>query len=146
MKKNPAINIWESKAKKVYQDGLKLFKDGMQGLEVMAGKTLEVGKIKLSNQQAVNRLKNLFSDLGHRVYDVVAQASQNSPIRITPDIQNFIEQIKKLQNYVDHNIRKLKHLTTVEGTQKAMSVKSRAAKATHKTGSRSKPKSKKKTK
>lgn len=112
---------WESKAKEVYQEGLKLFKEGVQGLEVMAGKTLEVGKIKLANQQALNKIRGLFGDLGQRVYDLVNSAANSGNFKVSPEIINFVEQIKKLQNYVESNIRKLKHLSTVEQTRRSVS-------------------------
>ena len=135
---------WESKAKEVYRDGMKFFKEGVQGLEIMAGKTLEVGRIKLANQQAISRIRGLFTDLGQRVFDSLIHASKNSSFKITPDIQKFVEQIKKWQHFIESNIRNLKHLSTVEGSQKTKGSRTPVKKTKTKSKVAIKPKSKSK--
>ncbi len=136
---NEKLKLWEKRARQVYKDSLKIFKDGFHGLEVITGKTVEVGKIKIANQQAVNRIRTLFADLGQRVYESVAK-QRKDVLRITPDIAGFVAQIKKVQNFVESNVSKLKHLTTVNEVSRRSSRPSKV-KAKSKTNARSTKKS-----
>jgi hypothetical protein len=143
-KSNDNLKVWENRAKQVYQESLKIFREGFHGLEVITGRTVEVGKIKIANQQAVNRIRNLFADLGQRVYETVTKQRQDV-LRITPDIKGFVLQIKKVQHFVEDNVKKLRHMTTADEMKKKPARRSPAKKkAVAKKPVRRKPAKKKK--
>lgn len=104
------LTIWEGKAKQVYTDSLKLMRDGIHGLEVVAEKTMEVTRIKLANQKAIREIKLLFSDLGQRVYDIMMREQARS-LHITPDLSGFVQRIQQLQQFIEKNLNQLRHVT-----------------------------------
>lgn len=114
MNDNENWKSWEIKAKGVYKDSLALVKQSLKGLEVVAGKTVEVTKVKLDSQRALARIKNLFMELGQRVYDVVLH-QKSSTVTLNADIISFVEEIKKLKKSIEDNVRKMDHLTVVDG-------------------------------
>src|SRR3990167_9230758 len=97
MDSNQIVRGLENTAKNVYRDGLKLIQQSIQGLEVIAEKTVEVTKVKVANQKATNQIKHLFMGLGQRVYDSLRSRSKGY-LRVTQEINFFISKIKKLQN------------------------------------------------
>jgi len=103
---------WEDRVKDVYGESIQLMREGFHGLEVMATKTVEVGRIKLANQKALQRMRSLFMDLGQRVYEAITSRERIFN-RLTPDIDTFVEQIKKLQGFIEANLGRLRHVTTV---------------------------------
>lgn len=111
------LKTWEKKARQVYQESLNLMRDGIHGLEVMAGKTMEVTRIKIANQKALHTIRSLFTELGQRAYDALRHQTKGA-IRITPDISSFAAQIRKLQQAIDDNLEKLRHITTVSSKSK----------------------------
>lgn len=123
---------WESKAKEVYQDSVKFFKEGMVGLEVMAGKTIEVSRLKLANQKSLYRLKTLFFELGQRVSEAINKSTADS-IKITSDMVAYVKQIQQLQKTIEANVNRLKHVTIVGDKVKG---KSKSAKVRRKKKSR----------
>lgn len=139
---------WENKAKEVYQDGLKVLKEGLMGLEVVAGKTIEVTKLKIANQKSLSKIKNLFVDLGQRVFD--AGVNRMGMIKLTPDMAEIMEQIKKNQALIEKNMAQLKKVSTTVNhsseetpskSKKADKVKKQAKKAKS-TAKKSPPKKK----
>lgn len=110
--KKDLLQEWEKKARDIYSESLKLAREGLHGLEVMASKTVEVTRLKISNQKAIEQLKNLFMELGQRVYDTVTRGGSKQVV-LTPDMASFIQQIKKVQGMVEKNLNHLRHLTTV---------------------------------
>lgn len=126
------MNEWESKAKEVYQDSVKFLKEGMVGLEVMAGKTIEVSRLKLANQKSLYRLKTLFFELGQRVSEAINKSSADT-IKITSDMVAYVKQIQQLQKTIESNVNHLKHVTIVGDKVKG---KSKSAKVRRKKKSR----------
>lgn len=104
---------WEAKAKEVYQDSVKFLKEGMVGLEVMAGKTIEVSRLKLANQKSLYRLKTLFFELGQRASEAINKSTADS-IKITSDMAAYVKQIQQLQKTIESNVNRLRHVTIVE--------------------------------
>jgi hypothetical protein len=107
------LKNWEARAKGVYNETLQFVREGIHGLEVMAGKTVEVTKLRLANQQALHRIRILFTELGQRIYNLVLHQRSEYPLKVPADILNFVDQIKKLQASVEENINRLRHLTTI---------------------------------
>lgn len=126
------MNEWESKAKEVYQDSVKFLKEGMVGLEVMAGKTIEVSRLKLANQKSLYRLKTLFFELGQRASEAINKSSTDA-IKITSDMAAYVKQIQQLQKTIEANVSRLQHVTIVG---KKVKEKSKSAKVRRKKKSR----------
>ncbi|MBX7148231.1 hypothetical protein K1X76_04035 [bacterium] len=100
-------------AKRAYATGLKVVKDSFKGMEVVAGKTMEVTKLNLKNQKNLKMIESLFLDLGQRIYNIASHQADKT-IPITADIQSFIDQIKRLHGQVEQNTDKLKTISTVK--------------------------------
>lgn len=125
-RKGNVANKWEDRVRDVYGESLKLMHEGFHGLEVMAAKTVEVGRIKLANQKALQRMRGLFMDLGQRVYEAITSRERIFS-RLTPDITAFVEQIKKLQGFIEGNLGRLRHVTTVTPSARKTRIKKRPA-------------------
>lgn len=106
------IQNWEKKAKKVYSESIKIMREGFHGLEVMAGRTMEITRIKLANQKSLQSIRMLFTELGQRVFDMLRNP-ENGSLKITPDISLFIDQIRKLQSSIEENLERLRDVTIV---------------------------------
>lgn len=117
MDRKQIVRGLENTAKNVYRDGLKIIQQGIQGLEVIAEKTVEVTKLKVSNQKAANQIKHLFMGLGQRVYNSLLAQSKGY-LRITQEVNFFIDKIKKLQSVIESNLSHLRHLTTVQAANR----------------------------
>jgi|SRR3989338_2495789 len=131
MDRNQIVRGLENTAKNVYRDGLKLIQQSIQGLEVIAEKTVEVTKVKVANQKATNQIKHLFMGLGQRVYDSLRSRSKGY-LRVTQEINFFISKIKKLQSVIESNLGHLRHLTTVQAASHGATKNTRRKKTIHK--------------
>lgn len=120
--KTDVVQTWENRVRDVYGESMKLMREGFHGLEIMATKTVEVGRIKLANQRALQRMRGLFMDLGQRVYDAITSRERIFS-RLTPDITTFVEQIKKLQGFIEGNLGRLRHVTTVNPQRRTTASK-----------------------
>lgn len=113
---NEVFKYWEEKAKEAYKESLHFIREGFHGLEVMAEKTMEVTKVKLANQKALSQIKTLFSELGQRVFNNLDQQKNKTQIKVTPELESFVEQIKSLQERVEKNLADLAHATTMDSS------------------------------
>lgn len=122
---------WERKARRVYKEGLAFFKEGFHGLEIMAEKTLEVSRLRIANQKTMLKIRQLFSDLGHRVYDE-ALSRRSLLTGLSRDAMALIERIRGLQKDVEGNNEVLRHATAVSNQQSTKSSVPRRKKAAKK--------------
>lgn len=130
---NETLKLIEKKARQVYKDSMRIFREGVKGLEVVADKTVEATKIRLANQKALHAIRSLFADLGNRVYDAIPY-QKNGFIKITPDISAFAEQITRFQRMIESNVGKLKKFSAVGHAPKpAAKKKSRVSPQRRKT-------------
>lgn len=120
--KTDVVQTWENRVKDVYGESMKLMREGFHDLEIMATRTVEVGRIKLANQKALQKMRGIFMDLGQRVYEAVTSRERIFS-RLTPDITTFVEQIKKLQDFIEGNLGRLRHVTTVTPKRRTMKGK-----------------------
>lgn len=99
---------WEKKAREVYQEGVKIFREGLKGLETVAGKALEVGGLKLITQQSAARLERIYQELGHEIFTIVSE-DPKTPIPVSADILLLVDQIAELKTLLKENRERLQH-------------------------------------
>lgn len=109
---------WERKARDVYQEGVKIFREGLKGLETVAEKTLEVGGLKLITQQSANRLERIYQELGHEIYTLVTE-DRKTPIPVSQDILLLVDQILELKKLLSENRERLLHASVTSTKRSA---------------------------
>lgn len=120
--KNETLKAWEKRAKEVYKESLKIMKEGIHGLEVMAEKTLEATRLKISNQKAAHRMKEHFISLGRQIYESTG-GKKVSQVSLTPEMQTHIQEIEEIQKKIQTNLEILHHLSAVGGNNGAAQAK-----------------------
>lgn len=110
--KHETLKAWENRAKEVYKESVKIMREGIHGIEVIAEKTMEATRLRLSNQKAMSRIKSHFSDLGHMVYDGVGGKDEGQ-LSITSAMKLMMKEVRELQEKIQKNLDSLRHLSTV---------------------------------
>lgn len=116
------IKIWEERAREVYNESLKLMREGIHGLEVMAGKTMEATRLRLANQKMLHQMKALFMEIGQKVYESAVN-KKVTQVKIKPDFNELVKRIRKIKSDVDKNLEHLQHLSTVSGSSSGRRMK-----------------------
>jgi hypothetical protein len=131
----------ENQFKEVYQDGLRVFKEGLLGLELMANKTVSVAKLKLNTTHLEKEFDSKLKSLGKVVFEKLS-GTRTSTLKIDPELKKTILDIKKLKKTIEDNQKQLSKSTSVDKPTKTTKVKRKPA---QKTKSSIKAKSKKTT-
>lgn len=111
--KNQRDSELEDKIKDIFEEGVKVLKEGIFGLEVMASKTVEATKLSLDKQSLQKKIKSDLSCLGEIFFEKLKN-SQAKSIKLTSEISDLIKEIKGSQKKLIQLNKKIQNYSSVQ--------------------------------